>query len=479
MVVTLQKKYMLQILKVAVVAFFLLFASYTHGATIPIQGYAWSSSIGAIHFNGATYGVYKDTITGQLSGYAWSEHLKWITFQPADLTGCPSGSCDPEVNPATGAITGWARVCSAFVDKNTCSGPLEVGSGGWDGWIHLGGVAVDSTPYGGLSTNGCWSGYAWGGTNIGAVKFAGTALDTSEYKVGDILCFNPVNLTSGPVILNSGSLVNGNSVSFSSTVSNTANSPTPIPFSNNFTYQWGSASGAWLPLNTLSEAVLNGLEMRTDISSGIVIDRSGTLYVQHCIDSLGEINELNETVADNCAVQSFNVIEGTISATVTSIDGASTTTISWSSTNALSCTVSSQETANTDSWTALSGSEATTPLYENTTYILVCDGLLIASTPITVTIVPNLTVDVPVIEKGSIATLSWDTNNGDETLCSLTGGDINFSSLPTTGIGGPMTGSVQVTVTGQTEYTLTCPNPIGSPFIDRVTVELLPKQFET
>jgi hypothetical protein len=44
-----------------------------------------------------------------------------------------------------------------------------------------------------------------------------------------------------------------------------------------------------------------------------------------------------------------------------------------------------------------------------------------------------------------------------------------------------MTGSVVTTVTGQTEYTLSCPNFLDpfNPHMDRITVELLPNQFET
>jgi hypothetical protein len=462
---------------------FLLGGVYTaQAAPVPIQGYAWSDYLGGIHFNGSTYGVIKDSVSGALSGYAWSEYISWITFNQSDLAGCPSGTCKAEVNTSTGVVTGWARACAAFSNKATCSGALESGAGGWDGWIHLGGTALDSTPYGVTSSAGCWTGYAWGSNDIGAINFSGTASDASTYKVGDTSCFAPVNLSSGAVTLSGGSLVEGNTLTFSSNVINMTGSPTPVAFSDNFTYQWNGTSGVWQSLNTISEAILAGNANRTDVSSGLLISQTGVLYIQHCIDSNGEIMETDESVSDNCKVQSFNIVSGSISASITDMNGGGTTTITWSSTGVTSaCIVSSIELANTDSWSALSGTEVTAPLYESTTYTLVCDSILVDSIDITVTTSPELSVDLPIVEKGGTPiTLSWDTNNGDETLCSLIGGDLNYSALPT-GTGGPMTGSVVTTVTGQTEYTLSCPNFLDpfNPHMDRITVELLPNQFET
>lgn len=159
---------------------------------VPIQGYAWSSNIGWVHFNGSGYGVQEDTTTGELSGYAWSQ-LGWITFNASDLSGCPSGSCTAKVDPATGQISGWARVCAAFSNKSGCSGALDAHSGGWDGWVHLSGTATDGSVYGVTSTTGCWSGFAWGSTNVGAISFYGKAQDGSVYGVGEPTCNrNPV-----------------------------------------------------------------------------------------------------------------------------------------------------------------------------------------------------------------------------------------------------------------------------------------------
>ncbi len=94
-----------------------------------VSGWAWSENIGWISFNNTSgggsinYGVNVDSLTGIFSGYAWSENIGWISFNQADLTGCPSGTCQAKLDFSTNQVSGWARV-------------LAYG-GGWDGWIRL------------------------------------------------------------------------------------------------------------------------------------------------------------------------------------------------------------------------------------------------------------------------------------------------------------------------------------------------------
>jgi len=47
---------------------------------------------------------------GNLSGYAWSENIGWISFEPADLVGCPSGTCT--ARRVGNDLKGWARIMS-------------------------------------------------------------------------------------------------------------------------------------------------------------------------------------------------------------------------------------------------------------------------------------------------------------------------------------------------------------------------------
>lgn len=138
-----------------------------------LSGYAWSSNIGWISMNctnsgtcpTSDYGVNVDA-AGNLSGYAWSSNIGWISFQPTDVSGCLSGPCPATMDSNTGVITGWARALAGGTAN----------SGGWDGFIKLGGS--------GLIVTGCnWSGYAWGSDVVGWISFSGTAASGDTYGV--------------------------------------------------------------------------------------------------------------------------------------------------------------------------------------------------------------------------------------------------------------------------------------------------------
>lgn len=136
-----------------------------------LSGYAWSENIGWISFAGTTqnsqpYGVSIDDTTGQLEGYAWSNprddeagtnNIGWISFNEADLTGCPQAPCRAELDLETKELKGWARV-------------LAADGRGFEGWIHLSGVNYGVN----LNVDTCrLEGFAWGETVIGWVSFSG------------------------------------------------------------------------------------------------------------------------------------------------------------------------------------------------------------------------------------------------------------------------------------------------------------------
>ncbi len=192
-------------------------------ATDNVRGFAWSSNIGWISFNSLNcdtndngfidtdamvlgcggnddvttpsidYGVNLDLGgTNNLSGYAWSENIGWISFEAADVAGCPSGTCQPRLVGAD--FYGWARALS--------------NGGGWDGWISLnsencdiaGGISngfIDIACGGDNATtavvnynpilNGTdFEGWAWGSDVVGWVSFNCTntgVCASSNYKV--------------------------------------------------------------------------------------------------------------------------------------------------------------------------------------------------------------------------------------------------------------------------------------------------------
>lgn len=197
-----------------------------------VSGYAWSENVGWISLNSLgcdadsngytdsgtlcggdntttvshSYGVNVNTSnkaaggTGDFSGYAWSENIGWISFDPSDLVGCPSGTCVARIDWSTGIVTGWAKVLGA--------------APAWDGWIKLGGdglswngsacVGVSNNAntnrcnYGIVISGNKLSGYGWGGgdgtVGIGWIDFSPTINGT---KVGSRISAPPCVATNG------------------------------------------------------------------------------------------------------------------------------------------------------------------------------------------------------------------------------------------------------------------------------------------
>src|SRR3990167_2332732 len=130
------------------------------------KGAYWISFNSTNQGAGANYGLRVDpactTNVCNISGYAWAnpndgtiENIGWISFNAADVGGCPSGQCQPTLDRTTGVVDGWAKALCADGD-------------GWDGWIHLKG------PTYGVTVSGCnWSGWAWGENVLGWIHFRG------------------------------------------------------------------------------------------------------------------------------------------------------------------------------------------------------------------------------------------------------------------------------------------------------------------
>lgn len=129
-------------------------------------GWVWSDNIGWISLNclndgtcgTAPYGVNADAGTGVLSGYAWSDNIGWISFNAADLSGCPSGTCNARLSG--NALQGWARALSPVVSAGSGASLVARYEFEWN--------AYDSNPAGAI--NGTVSGsptYTTGPTGFG------------------------------------------------------------------------------------------------------------------------------------------------------------------------------------------------------------------------------------------------------------------------------------------------------------------------
>jgi Protein of unknown function (DUF4038)/Putative collagen-binding domain of a collagenase len=144
-----------------------------------------------------------------------------------------------------------------------------------------------------------------------------------------------------------------------------------------------------------------------------------------------------------------------LSASPLSVTSGDSSTLTWSSTNATSCTASG-------GWSGTlptSGSQVTGALTSTTTYTLSCTGsggsansttTITVSTPSAPT--ATLTANPTTIASGNSSTLTWSSTNA--TACTASGG---WSGALATN-GSRSTG----TLTATTGYTLTCTGPGGS-----------------
>ncbi|MBS3903256.1 MAG: hypothetical protein KGZ30_02660 [Anaplasmataceae bacterium] len=154
---------------------------------LALRGYTWSSTTGWMSFCGGDndplscpgnvdYQVYLHNFTGDFSGWAWSPSLGYLSFNrtitkdpPRDdvCRGPISSGSGNHSAEAIGCIDvntkegkGWARFLNGcdLVSNPSPSNPPEdswvcassgagAASGGWDGWVRLGGQAQDGTDF--------------------------------------------------------------------------------------------------------------------------------------------------------------------------------------------------------------------------------------------------------------------------------------------------------------------------------------------
>ncbi len=142
----------------------------------PLKGWAWSSNIGWVKFDG-----WSDSVellpSGKLRGYAWSSNIGWIDFSPsqADINASVNLT-DPkkpaEIDFSTKLMSGYARA-------------LSYGDG-WDGWIKMAKGPSDGGGDYGVNLNGNkLESFAWGGDVIGWLNFnpdfGGVTIDNLAY----------------------------------------------------------------------------------------------------------------------------------------------------------------------------------------------------------------------------------------------------------------------------------------------------------
>ncbi len=180
-----------------------------------------------------------------------------------------------------------------------------------------------------------------------------------------------------------------------------------------------------------------------------------TLYdaqsLKHEQIASAQITVLNDVISGTLPVPVVSLLASPLT-----IDQGQSATLSWSSSDAISCTASGGWSGSR----ATSGSEVVTPT-ATTSYTISCTGDGgIASASVTVTvnaptavIVPtvNLTASPASVFRGDTITLSWSST--DATSCSASG---DWSGLKVTN------GSESIVINGPVTFTLTCSGDGGS-----------------
>lgn len=457
-------------------------------SSLPVTGWAWGgtntisadpldSFVGWISLSTTTppvYGVSEDSVTGALSGYAWSSNLGWITFNSAEVSGCPSAPCAPSVNLSTGNITGWARACAAFASG--CSGALDSNSAvptAWDGWISLSGVTQN------LSTC-AWTGtgYAWGSDSIGAISMSGPT-----YGVG---CTLPPDLTAANVPENTATA--GTAKAFTSLITNGPAAGTGNGFTDLLEVDNDSNHTLFTDIydvtKTYSSAAIAASGNNT-ASVSYTFPSPGTWYVRFCADTnssnVGSITETNEN--NNCSpswttVNVTSALSATLSANTYTIDKGTPVILTWNATPALGATCGA---AGGGTWllagSPASGTKSDSPTVDPSNYQVHCiKGTdFVDSNIVTINVVsPTISISAKptCISGGGSSKISWSATPASQiTSCTISSNPTG-PGFPITQSTGPFSGSQTATVSGKSTYTIACVTKGGSTITKSVIVDV-------
>jgi hypothetical protein len=240
-------------------------------------------------------------------------------------------------------------------------------------------------------------------------------------------------------------------------------SPTSITSGNSSTITWSStnatactASGAWSGTRATS-------------GTTIASPTANSTYTLTCSGA----NTTPVANSISIAVTAPPVVSVNISASPTTITSGNSTTITWSSTNATTCTASG-------AWSGTKGTSGTSTVSPtaNSTYTLTCSGTNVTSGSNSVSITVNpVTVSAPTISfsaspssvnTGGSSNLSWSSTNA--TTCTASGA---WSGTKAT------SGSLTVSPTGNSTYTLTCTGTNGSTVSQSATVSVVSVSLPT
>ena len=365
-----------------------------------------------------------------------------------------NGSCSattPSNPPGYGvACTSSANACGQTQSNGTiqCNG------------------SCSSTPpanpvgYGNVCTS---SANSCGQTNTGTIQCNGTCSATTPanpagYGSACTSSANACGQTNPGTILCNGScsgITPSNSSCPVPTVTISAN-PNPVNYNTASTVTWSST-------NTTSTCTVNGASYPTPGSDTTGPLANNTTYTIIC-------QGLNGSQVTNSVTVSVNGPTVTISTNPTSVAYGGSSTISWSSSNASSCTKSGDWSGSTPpnvAGTQSTGALTPSPLGRTYTYTLTCSGANGSSNTQSATV----TVSAP---PAPTVTISANPNPVDyNTASTVTWSSTNTTSCTINGVGYPTSGSDTTgPLTNNATYTLTCQALDGSTKSASVTVSV-------
>lgn len=364
-------------------------------------------------------------------------------------------------------------------------------------------VAPSSTTTG---ANVTWTGTASGGTGAYTYAWSGTdglsgssasvskSYSTAGSKTGSVTvtsgsqsltaaCPSPVTITApvSPDLSAGGvspsSATAGTALTLSATIANTGTGSTGAGFTDLFQRATDSSGTGATDIGTYNNAAL-GASGSNSASLSYTFSSAGTYYVRACADkssagSAGTIAESNES--NNCGPWSPVTVATAVQPVPTCSFSASPSTVpstlTWSSTNATSCTGGGFSTGN-----ATSGSVSVNTVGAYTLSCTGSGGSCSASVNVgggactapTGTITANPTR----VKSGSSSTITYSAT-GITTSCTVTGPGVN-QTIPANSCTVPGSSVSTGALTTQSVYILTCDGVERG----RVVVNVLPKIIE-
>jgi hypothetical protein len=331
------------------------------------------------------------------------------------------------------------------------------------------------------STNHRWMIKACSGGNCGSWSAIGTFNCT----------YIPMPNLASQNLSYTGNLNSGQTINLTAGVINNGDLPTGTGFTNRFTYRWGANSSTTLSSPVRGSELTAGSQF-TDTSSALLLNQTGSLHIQHCVDVLGDVTESSEV--DNCTFRRLNVLAplptanlevqnvttaGAWTGNDIDIAGGDQISLRWSSTNAnLGCSGTHfTATGNAQSGTQNAVTEPTSGNY--ITYRVRCVGdggvasdLLKVDKP---DVPPMVYSQKPIVVSGEEVTIEWNTGSHDPLYCKVNGPEINIDPL----VSG--SGNQSFNILNEQKYTIICDETaIGFGITsDEVIIKVLPRIQET